>query len=89
MVDLQSQHVLEGSQLLTEDEICEIVLGRRLSYSKGLGWGLKPKSRMSATSSSFSNIYHHSTHMVKVSKLKASLEHDNHMIVEQRMREEE
>ncbi|KAA0041908.1 uncharacterized protein E5676_scaffold306G001000 [Cucumis melo var. makuwa] len=35
---------LESPQPLFGDEIYEIVVGRRLSYSKGLGWGLKPKS---------------------------------------------
>ncbi|KAA0066194.1 CACTA en-spm transposon protein [Cucumis melo var. makuwa] len=33
----------EGSQPLSEDEICDQVLGRRPGYSKGLGWGPKPK----------------------------------------------
>ena len=39
MLKCQSQPILEGSQPLSRDEICEIVLGRRLEYSKGLGWG--------------------------------------------------
>ena len=54
MVDLQSQPVSEGSEPLTQDEICETVLGRRLGYSKGLGWGPKPRSRTAASSSSSS-----------------------------------
>ncbi|KAA0038746.1 CACTA en-spm transposon protein [Cucumis melo var. makuwa] len=37
MLELQSQPTPEGSQPLSEDEICDQVLGRRPSYSKGLG----------------------------------------------------
>ncbi|TYK11950.1 CACTA en-spm transposon protein [Cucumis melo var. makuwa] len=37
MLELQSQPTLEGSQPLSEDEICDQVLGRRPGYSKGLG----------------------------------------------------
>ncbi|KAA0042378.1 CACTA en-spm transposon protein [Cucumis melo var. makuwa] len=44
MLELQFQPTLEGSQPLFGDEICETVLDRRSSYSKGLGWGPKPKS---------------------------------------------
>ncbi|TYK18447.1 CACTA en-spm transposon protein [Cucumis melo var. makuwa] len=56
MLKLQSQPTLEGSQPLSEDEICDQVLGRRPGYSKGLGWGPKPKTcrTMSASSSSTS-----------------------------------
>ncbi|TYK14211.1 CACTA en-spm transposon protein [Cucumis melo var. makuwa] len=43
MLELQSQPTLEGSQPLSENEICDQVLGRRLGYSKGLGWGPKPR----------------------------------------------
>ncbi|KAA0053399.1 CACTA en-spm transposon protein [Cucumis melo var. makuwa] len=52
----QSQSTPEGSQPLSRDEICDRVLGRRPNYSKGLGWGPKPKARkmMSASSSSTS-----------------------------------
>ncbi|KAA0041912.1 CACTA en-spm transposon protein [Cucumis melo var. makuwa] len=34
----------DGSQPFSRDEICETMLGRRLGYSKGLGWGPKSKS---------------------------------------------
>ncbi|KAA0067969.1 CACTA en-spm transposon protein [Cucumis melo var. makuwa] len=37
MLELQSQPTPEGSQPLSEDEICDQVLGRRPGYSKGLG----------------------------------------------------
>ncbi|KAA0054328.1 CACTA en-spm transposon protein [Cucumis melo var. makuwa] len=37
MLELQSQPTSKGSQPLFGDEIWETVLGRRLSYSKGLG----------------------------------------------------
>ncbi|KAA0049657.1 zinc finger protein ZPR1-like protein [Cucumis melo var. makuwa] len=40
-----------GSQPLSEDEICDQVLGRRPDYSKGLGWGPKPKARRTASAS--------------------------------------
>ncbi|TYJ99704.1 CACTA en-spm transposon protein [Cucumis melo var. makuwa] len=54
MLELQSQPTPEGSQPLFEDEICDQVLGRRLGYSKGFGWGLKPKARRTASASSSS-----------------------------------
>ncbi|KAA0041031.1 CACTA en-spm transposon protein [Cucumis melo var. makuwa] len=44
----------EGSQPLSEDEICDQVLGRRPGYSKGLGWGPKSKARRTASASSSS-----------------------------------
>ncbi|KAA0058457.1 CACTA en-spm transposon protein [Cucumis melo var. makuwa] len=40
------------SQPLSAEETCKTDLGRRPSYSKGLGWGSRPKSRHSASSSS-------------------------------------
>ncbi|TYK06524.1 zinc finger protein ZPR1-like protein [Cucumis melo var. makuwa] len=43
MLELRFQLTLEGTQPLSKDEICETVLGRRLDYSKGLGWGSKPR----------------------------------------------
>uniref|UniRef100_A0A9I9E2N7 CACTA en-spm transposon protein n=1 Tax=Cucumis melo TaxID=3656 RepID=A0A9I9E2N7_CUCME len=52
MLELQSQPIPEGSQPLSEDEICDQVLGRRPGYSKGLGWGPKPKARRTASASS-------------------------------------
>ncbi|TYK11874.1 zinc finger protein ZPR1-like protein [Cucumis melo var. makuwa] len=39
-------------QLLSEDEICDQVLGRRPDYSKGLGWEPKPKVRKTTSASS-------------------------------------
>uniref|UniRef100_A0A9I9EGG5 CACTA en-spm transposon protein n=1 Tax=Cucumis melo TaxID=3656 RepID=A0A9I9EGG5_CUCME len=54
MLELQSQPIPEGSQPLSEDEICDQVLGRRPGYSKGLGWGPKPKARRTASASSSS-----------------------------------
>ncbi|KAA0059529.1 uncharacterized protein E6C27_scaffold518G00410 [Cucumis melo var. makuwa] len=36
--------IVEGSQPLSKDEMCDQVLGRRPDYSKGLGWGPKPKA---------------------------------------------
>ncbi|XP_050937508.1 uncharacterized protein LOC127148224 [Cucumis melo] len=52
MLELQSQPILEGSQPLSEDEICDQVLGRRLGYSKGLNWGPKSKARKMTSASS-------------------------------------
>ncbi|KAA0043347.1 cytochrome P450 CYP82D47-like [Cucumis melo var. makuwa] len=52
---LQSQPTPKGSQLLSGDEIYKTILGRRSSYSKGLGWGPKPKSRKSSASSSLTS----------------------------------
>uniref|UniRef100_A0A9I9EJ21 Uncharacterized protein n=1 Tax=Cucumis melo TaxID=3656 RepID=A0A9I9EJ21_CUCME len=37
MLELQSQLTPEGTQPFSGDEICEIVLGRRSGYLKGLG----------------------------------------------------
>ncbi|KAL4027571.1 hypothetical protein IC575_010740 [Cucumis melo] len=51
MLELQSQPIPEGSQPLSEDEIFDQVLGRRPGYSKGLGWGPKPKARRTASAS--------------------------------------
>ncbi|KAA0056012.1 CACTA en-spm transposon protein [Cucumis melo var. makuwa] len=61
MLELQSQPTLEGSQPLSEDEICDQVLGRRPGYSKGLGWGPKPKARRTASASSSSTSCSQST----------------------------
>ncbi|KAA0040995.1 zinc finger protein ZPR1-like protein [Cucumis melo var. makuwa] len=61
MLELQSQPTLEGSQPLSEDEICDQVLGRRPGYSKGLGWGPKPKARRTASTSSSSTSCSQST----------------------------
>ncbi|TYK27699.1 CACTA en-spm transposon protein [Cucumis melo var. makuwa] len=61
MLELQSQPTLEGNQPLSEDEICDQVLGRRPGYSKGLGWGPKPKACRTASASSSSTSYSQST----------------------------
>ncbi|TYK05628.1 CACTA en-spm transposon protein [Cucumis melo var. makuwa] len=61
MLELQSQPTPEGSQPLSEDEICDQVLGRRPRYSKGLGWGPKPKARRTASASSSSTSCSQST----------------------------
>ncbi|KAA0046450.1 gamma-aminobutyrate transaminase POP2 [Cucumis melo var. makuwa] len=41
----------EGTQPLSRNEICETVLGRQPTYSKGLGWGPKPKAHKTASAS--------------------------------------
>ncbi|KAA0042154.1 NBS-LRR type resistance protein [Cucumis melo var. makuwa] len=51
-LSIKSQPTLESSQPLSGDEIYETVLGRRSGYSKGLGWGPRPKSRKTNASSS-------------------------------------
>ncbi|TYK11183.1 CACTA en-spm transposon protein [Cucumis melo var. makuwa] len=61
MLKLQSQPTLKGSQPLSEDEICDQVLGRRPCYSKGLGWGPKPKARRTTSASSSSTSCSQST----------------------------
>ncbi|KAL0561445.1 hypothetical protein IC582_001873 [Cucumis melo] len=61
MLELQSQPTLEGSQRLSEDEICDQVLGRQPGYSKGLGWGPKLKARRTASASSSSTSCSQST----------------------------
>ncbi|KAA0053293.1 CACTA en-spm transposon protein [Cucumis melo var. makuwa] len=61
MLEFQSQPTLEGSQPLSEDEICDQVLGRRPGYSKDLGWGPKPKARRTASASSSSTSCSQST----------------------------
>ncbi|KAA0054913.1 CACTA en-spm transposon protein [Cucumis melo var. makuwa] len=48
---LQSQPTIEGSQSISWDEICEMMLGRRPGYSKGLGWRPKPKARKTTNAS--------------------------------------
>ncbi|KAA0034804.1 cytochrome P450 CYP82D47-like [Cucumis melo var. makuwa] len=57
MLELQSQSTSEGSQPLSRDKICEIVFGRRLRYSKGFGWGSKPKFRKTTNARSSSTIF--------------------------------
>ncbi|KAA0045339.1 CACTA en-spm transposon protein [Cucumis melo var. makuwa] len=72
MLELQSQLTPEGSRPLSEDEICETVLGRQPDYSKSLGWSPKPKSRNSGNSSSSS--YSQEMHYREVSELRVSLD---------------
>ncbi|KAA0051760.1 CACTA en-spm transposon protein [Cucumis melo var. makuwa] len=74
MLELQSQPIPEGSQPLSEDEICDQVLGRRPDYSKGLGWGPKPKARRTTCASSSSTSYLQSTQ--KEIELQAKLNVD-------------
>ncbi|KAA0066543.1 CACTA en-spm transposon protein [Cucumis melo var. makuwa] len=57
MLELQSQPTSEGSQSLSKDEICDQVLDRRPGYSKGLGWGPKPKACRTTNTSSSSTSY--------------------------------
>ncbi|KAA0051366.1 CACTA en-spm transposon protein [Cucumis melo var. makuwa] len=52
---------LESSQPLFRDEICETVLGRQPSYSKGLGWGPKLKACKTTSLSSSTTSYPQST----------------------------
>uniref|UniRef100_A0A9I9EES3 CACTA en-spm transposon protein n=1 Tax=Cucumis melo TaxID=3656 RepID=A0A9I9EES3_CUCME len=54
MLELQSQPTPEGSQPLSEDEICDQVLGRRPGYSKDLGRGPKPKAHRTTSASNSS-----------------------------------
>ncbi|KAA0062118.1 uncharacterized protein E6C27_scaffold89G004740 [Cucumis melo var. makuwa] len=54
MLELQSRLTPKGTKPLSRDEIYETVLDRRLGYSKGLGWGLKPKVHKKASASSSS-----------------------------------
>ncbi|KAL0556068.1 hypothetical protein IC582_004573 [Cucumis melo] len=54
ILEFQSQPTSEGSQPLSKDKICEIVLGKRSSYSKSLGRVPKPKSQKSGRHSSSS-----------------------------------
>ncbi|KAA0039077.1 uncharacterized protein E5676_scaffold252G00020 [Cucumis melo var. makuwa] len=61
-----------GSQLLSKDEICDQVLGRRLSYSKGLGWGPKPKACKTTSTSSYSTSCSQSTE--RETQLQAKLD---------------
>ncbi|KAA0063909.1 CACTA en-spm transposon protein [Cucumis melo var. makuwa] len=61
MLELQSQPTPEGSQPLSEDEICDQVLDRRPDYSKGLCWGLKLKACRTASASSSSTSCSQST----------------------------
>ena len=48
--------ISEGSQPLSQEEICKLVLGRRLGHVKGLDWGPKPKPRKYTSSSSIESM---------------------------------
>ena len=41
MLEILDQPVTKGVQVMIETEICESVLGHRLGYVKGLGFGPK------------------------------------------------
>ncbi|KAL5726573.1 hypothetical protein ACHQM5_009606 [Ranunculus cassubicifolius] len=49
MLTLKSHYVLEGSSEMTEDDICDIVLGKRRGYKRGLGNGILPPSFSTST----------------------------------------
>ncbi|TYK09525.1 uncharacterized protein E5676_scaffold757G00010 [Cucumis melo var. makuwa] len=66
MLELQSQPTPGGIKPLSRDEICETVLGRRLGYSKGLGWRQKPKACKTASVSSSSTSCSQSTAELKL-----------------------
>ncbi|KAA0032543.1 CACTA en-spm transposon protein [Cucumis melo var. makuwa] len=57
----QAAEDAHGSQPLSEDEICNQVLGRRSGYSKGLGWRPKPKARRTTSANSSSTSCSQST----------------------------
>ncbi|KAA0063489.1 uncharacterized protein E5676_scaffold668G00100 [Cucumis melo var. makuwa] len=61
----------KGSQALSEDEICDQVLGRRPGYSKGLGWG--PKSKVRKTTSASNSMTSCSQSTEKEIELQAKL----------------
>ena len=42
MLELQSQPIPEGGTMLNPDQICDLVLGTRSGYIRGLGHGPKP-----------------------------------------------
>ncbi|TYK01409.1 CACTA en-spm transposon protein [Cucumis melo var. makuwa] len=75
--DANSQPTPEGSQPLSEDEIYDQMLDRRPCYSKGLGWGPKPKARkiMSASSSTTSCSSSTQKEIELQSKLNEALKH--------------
>ena len=54
MLELQSPPTPEGYQPLSGDEKYETIFSRQSCYSKGLGWGPKPKSRKSTAFNSSS-----------------------------------
>ncbi|KAA0063153.1 uncharacterized protein E5676_scaffold1213G00260 [Cucumis melo var. makuwa] len=54
LVTEDAHATLDGFQPLSKDEVCETVLDRRSSYSKGFGWEPKPKSRTTTSVTSAS-----------------------------------
>ncbi|KAG5525352.1 hypothetical protein RHGRI_031880 [Rhododendron griersonianum] len=42
MIKLKNQPVPEGETPMTEDQICDKVLGRAIGYVRGLGYGVRP-----------------------------------------------
>ncbi|KAF9602097.1 hypothetical protein IFM89_024864 [Coptis chinensis] len=48
MLEIKSQPLEEGSEPRTEDEIAEMVLGKKPGYNRGLGHGVEPISSSSA-----------------------------------------
>ncbi|KAA0049780.1 CACTA en-spm transposon protein [Cucumis melo var. makuwa] len=80
---------VHGSQPLSRDEICETILDRQSSYSKGLGWGPKPKSRKTASISSSSTTFlqarEYKLQEVKLSSNESKFNEAKQAIEEQRM----
>ncbi|KAA0055005.1 Transposase, Ptta/En/Spm, plant [Cucumis melo var. makuwa] len=87
MLEFQSQPTSEGSQPLSKDKICEIVLGKRSGYLKSLGRGPKPKSQKTGRSSSSS--YSQEMHSREITELRSSLECSQLKIEEQKSKLEE
>ncbi|KAH7854042.1 hypothetical protein Vadar_009419 [Vaccinium darrowii] len=49
MMELKNQHVVEGDVPMTEDQICDKVLGRAIGYVPGLGHGVRPNTSTKVT----------------------------------------
>ncbi|KAA0050470.1 cyclic nucleotide-gated ion channel 1-like isoform X3 [Cucumis melo var. makuwa] len=88
MGDIWSQPTPDGSQPLSRDEICETVLNRRSSYSKGIGWEPKLKSRKTANASSSSTLFlqarEYELQQVMIEQQRVELDETKCMIEEQR-----
>ncbi|KAA0037957.1 uncharacterized protein E6C27_scaffold36G001380 [Cucumis melo var. makuwa] len=86
MMQLQFQPTLKGSQPLSRDEICEIVLGIRSGYSEGLDWRPKPKSRKTASASSFSTMFsqarEYELQQIMIEQQHVELDEAKHMVKE-------
>lgn len=48
-MELKNQHVAEGDVPMTEDQICDKVLGRAIGYVPGLGHGVRPNTSTKVT----------------------------------------